>query len=72
MPLSDSQIRHMTERFLSWRLPDTFNPDGGIRFDPVVNKGTPYEHRHQPSGTNLLGYTEAEAMVRHMAEGLPD
>lgn len=68
--MTDEQIKHMTERFLSWKLPENFNPDAGISFDPVFNKGTPYEHRYQPTGTNLFDYTQAEAMVRHMAEGL--
>lgn len=69
--MTDEQIKHMTERFLTWKLPANFNPDGGIRFDPVVNEGTAFEHRHEPVGTNLLDYTQAEAMVRHMLEGLP-
>jgi hypothetical protein len=65
-----AQIKHMVDRFLSWRLPESFTPDAGINFDPVVNKGTPFEHRHQPVGTNLFSATEAEAMVRHMIEGM--
>jgi hypothetical protein len=68
----DEQVKHMTERFLGWRLPENFNPDGGVTFDPVYNKGTQYEGRHQPVGTNLLDYTQAESMVRHMLEGIPE
>jgi hypothetical protein len=41
--MTDEQIKHMTERFLSWRLPEHFNPDAGISFDPVFNKGSQYE-----------------------------
>jgi hypothetical protein len=29
--MADDQIKHMIYRFLSWRLPENFNPDGGIR-----------------------------------------
>lgn len=68
---TNEQIKHMVDRFLTWPLPDTFNPDAGISFDPVFNKGTKYEMRHRPSGTNLFGASEAEAMVRHMIADLP-
>jgi hypothetical protein len=33
-------------------------------------KGTTYEFRRHPVGTNLLDATQAEAMVRYMVEGL--
>ena len=69
--MTDDQIKHMVNRFLTWKLPDTFNPDGGIIYEgPVGNAGTPYEYRRDTRGTNLLDATEAEAMVRHMIEGL--
>ena len=77
--MTDDQIKHMTNRFLMWKLPENFNPDGGISFKPTFNDspeamkmlGITEPMKHNPSGTNLLGYTEAEAMVRHMLEGLP-
>jgi hypothetical protein len=69
--MTDDQIKHMVNRFLTWRLPETFNPDGGVKFEPFGNAGTKYEYRHQPSGTNLLDATQAEALVRHMIEDLP-
>lgn len=62
-------IKHMVDRFLAWKLPETFNPDGGVSFEKFTNKGTVYEHKYQPSGTNLLDAIQAEAMVRHMLEG---
>lgn len=66
-PADEAVIKHMVNRFLAWRLPDTFSPDGGVRFSPPINlKAT-----HWPTGTNLLDATQAEAMVRHMLEGLP-
>lgn len=69
--MTNEQIKHMTARFLAWRLPDNFNPDAGISFAPDFNIGTEYPMRHQPNGTNLLDYTQAEEMVRFMLEGLP-
>lgn len=64
--MNDEQIKHMVNRFLAWSLPETFNPDAGISFERQFNLGTPYEGQHKPTGTNLLDYTQAEQMVRHM------
>lgn len=64
------QIEHMVGRFLAWRLPTDFRPDGGITFEPLRNKGTAYEAKWEPTGTNLLDAAQAEAMVRHMVEGI--
>ena len=68
--MTESQIKHMVDRFLGWRLPENFSPDCGISFDPVGNKGTPHEYRRNPVGTNLLTAVQAEAMVRYMVEGM--
>lgn len=69
--MNEDQIKHMVNRFLSWKLPDTFSPDGGIIYEGAIgNAGTAYEYRREPVGTNLLTATEAEAMVRHMIKGL--
>ena len=65
----EDQIKYMVERFLSWRLPENFQPDAGISFDPVGNKNTAHEYRHVPTGTNLLSAGQAEEMVRFMVEG---
>lgn len=61
----------MTNRFLGWKLPADFNPDGGITFKKVANEGTEYEHKYEPTGTNLLGYTQAEEMVRYILQTSP-
>lgn len=66
----EAQIKHMVQRFLSWRLPDNFNPDGGVRFEREIN-GARRPHEWWPSGTNVFDAVQAEAMVRHMIEGLP-
>jgi len=68
--MTDDQIKQMVSRFLSWKLPDNFNPDGGIKFEPIGNPGSQYEYRHQPTGTNLLDAAQAEAMVRHLVAAL--
>lgn len=69
--MNDTQIKYMAERFLTWELPQPFRPDGGISFVPTFNNGTPEGGKHEPTGTNLFGYTEAEAMIRFMLDGLP-
>ncbi|ANW00657.1 hypothetical protein [Bradyrhizobium icense] len=69
--MTEDQVRHMVNRFLNWKLPENFNPDGGISFERLGNKGTPHEYRREPIGTNLLDAVQADAMVCHMIEGLP-
>lgn len=69
--MTEAQIKYMVSRFLAWKLPANFNPDGGVAFSPVGNPDTPHEYRNEPSGTNLLDAVQAEAMVRHMLEGMP-
>lgn len=71
--MTDDQIKYMANRFLGWKLPENFNPDAGIKFQPHVNPGAQYDHKRDgPVGTNLFDATQAEAMVRHMVDGLPD
>lgn len=65
--MTDDQIKYMVNRFLSWRLPRDFNPDGGIsykrpNYHPSVD-ATPF-------GTNLFDANQADEMVRYMVEGL--
>lgn len=69
--VSEDQIKYMVTRFLGWRLPDNFAPDGGVSFKRFWNEGTPHQGRHEPSGTNLLDADQAAAMVRHMIDGMP-
>lgn len=65
--MNEEQIKHMVNKFLSWKLPEDFQPDAGINYDP-----SKHHPNHPPVGTNLFTATQAEAMVRHMLEGLPD
>jgi hypothetical protein len=64
--MDDAQVKHMVSRFLGWKLPENFSPDGGISFQPMANFGTDSAFKRAPVGTNLLTATQAEAMVRHM------
>lgn len=73
--MTDEQIKTMVNRFLAWKLPEHFYPDAGISFQPFFNVEYNEKHgnppqRHNPTGTNLFDYTQAEAMVRHMIEGI--
>ena len=68
--MTDDQIKHMVNRFLAWKLPENFNPDGGITFKKTFSEHTAYPMKHEPSGTNLFDATQVEAMVRHMLEGI--
>lgn len=70
--MTEAQIKYMVNRFLSWKLPENFSPDGGISFNRWFNENTSHPMKHEPSGTNLFHWTQAEAMVRHLLEGLPE
>ena len=62
MPVTDE----MVSRFLGWKLPSDFCPDAGISFKAEFNESTPYPMRHEPTGTNLLTYDQARAMLVHV------
>jgi len=55
------KLAPLVDRFLSWRLPPNFNPDGGIRFEREK-----VHANHWPSGTNLLDYDQAKAMLEYV------
>ena len=69
--MTDDQIKHMVGRFLAWKLPEHFRPDGGVSFEPTYRGVGGTEYKREPVGTNLLDYTQAKAMVLHMLDGLP-
>jgi hypothetical protein len=66
--LEEKIVKHMVERFLSWRLPDDFQPDCGISFQKD-NGNTAHLHKYEPVGTNLFTASQAEGMVRYILEG---
>lgn len=68
--MTEDQIKHMVNRFLQWKLPKNFNPDGGISFEKI-GSGPGSAYVREPVGTNLLHAMQADVMVRHMLEGLP-
>lgn len=70
--MDDAQIKHMVDRFLSWKLPEDFNPDDGIIFEPTFNNGTPHPAKRNPTGTNLFDARQAEVMIRNMLADLPE
>lgn len=67
-------LDQMVDRFLSWKLPEHFNPDAGISFKPEYNieymakQGQP-PMRHEPTGTNLFDADQARAMILYLFEG---
>lgn len=52
----------MVDRFLCWKFPDDFNPDGGVSFVK------PNHHTSWPVGTNLFTATQARRMLEHVLE----
>jgi hypothetical protein len=71
--MKEDQIKHMVGRFLGWKLPESFNPDGGISFKKSINENRPtWPQKNEPVGTNLLDAIQAEEMVRYMIEGMPN
>ena len=53
----------MVGRFLSWPLPTDFAPDCGITFTRSPHAGM------SPTGTNLLHFGQAKAMLEHCING---
>lgn len=70
--MTEAQIKAMVDRFLTWKLPADFAPDGGVTFTPEFNTHTAHPGRREPFGTNLLNAVQAEAMVRHMLADAPE
>lgn len=62
-------IKHMTDRFLGWKLPDDFHPDAGISFSKTYNNGTEAGGVHEPVGTNLFTAQQAQEMFAYLLEG---
>ena len=56
----------MVDRFLGWKLPEDFNPDGGISFKRTYNDHLPMPMKNEPIGTNLLTAIQAKAMLMYV------
>lgn len=64
--MTEADIKKMVDRFLTWKLPADFAPDGGISFEPAYRGFDGDEHRREPVGTNLFTASQADAMIRHL------
>lgn len=63
--------KEMIDRFLSWRLPYDFAPDGGVSFEPLTHPEWP-KGFGWPVGTNLLTHEQAKQMLVHVLGGTPE
>lgn len=65
-------IEELVIRFLGWKLPADFSPDGGIKFNPNANSDSPLElqYEHEPCGTNLFNDQQATDMLTHVTKPL--
>ncbi len=61
--MEKTMIDQMVDRFLGWRLPYDFAPDGGVRFTPPPKERPTW----WPTGTCLLTAAQAKAMFEHCA-----
>lgn len=59
----------MVLRFLNWKLPEDFRPDGGVTFTPPAGRNS---HHAWPIGTNLLTDPQARAMLEHVLATEPE
>lgn len=56
--------REMADRLMAWKLPEAFNPDGGISF----KRESDFDHpefgrtKYAPTGTNLFTHEQAVQM----------
>src|SRR5690554_376594 len=58
--VSEEVIKAAVDRFLQWKLPEDFYPDGGVSFDGAYD----YDSPHWPVGTNILTAEQAEQMLK--------
>lgn len=70
--MSDEQIKYMVNRFLGWKLPENFSPDGGIHFTPTYRGVGGKAMAHEPVGTNLFDAGQAEVMIRYLVEDVSE
>lgn len=63
-----TDMDRMLNRFLGWRVPKNFAPDGGIKYTPPqeLYPLVPEPDQLRPTGTNLLDATQARAMLEYV------
>ncbi len=60
-------IEEVTNRFLCWKLPEDFSPDGGISFQKVHSENSSWGPiRYEPVGTNLFTASQTKEMLRQI------
>lgn len=70
LEVADDVVEQAVNRFLSWKLPKDFRPDGGVVFIPTKGRG--YDSPHWPCGTNLLNAQQAREMLRYVFAAAPE
>jgi len=60
-------IKQMVDKFLSWKLPKDFSPDGAVQFNPIYCNTT--KGWKMPTGTNLLNANQAKELFEYLLEG---
>jgi hypothetical protein len=60
--MKELDINKMVNRFLSWKLPSDFYPDGGISLTRTFSPDDPF----RPLGTNLFNAGQAKEMIEYM------
>lgn len=61
----EAEVLAMVDRFLAWRFPEDFAPDGGISYTPLPRLPE-WTHDTRPTGTNLLTAIQARAMLEYV------
>lgn len=73
--MEKENIDKMVDKFLSWKLPKDFSPDGGISFAMTylgykegvhVRIDRNVEDHSWPIGTNLLDAKQARGMIEYI------
>lgn len=64
-PTETVTIDTVVSRFLGWKFPTDFGPDGGISLDKEYLK----TFNSWPTGTNLLNYEQAKQMFEYCISG---
>lgn len=64
MNIDKKTLDAMVNRFLGWKLPESFGPDCFVHFD----RERATKNQSWPIGTNLLNADEARAMLEHVLD----
>ena len=59
-------IDELVNRFLRWKLPKGFSPDGGISFKRIPDFPELNKWEYEPVGTNLFSAEQAKEMFEYL------